>query len=347
MKISLPKKTSFSLDELPEYLAKTYQLDLTHDDLIVYARENKLKTSIRLEGNIKGIYSVGRIKLDKQGLIPVSIPPTMVFFNAKAKKSFLPHDLHLDDENICFGAKLPLMNSFYQEIQKGNLNYYTALKQVKTNINEFIEPSKYLPEYEYQLPLSPNEFTYSYSANFYLPSIVYNTSISLLDNHLISIDFTDDSFYLLENTNRENIFFNLAIKFSAASIVSVHFKDIEVLHSDLMDFLGITEDIGENTEQLYQQMERLKTELEEKDNEIAALQQQLKKQNLPILLGVHRNDDLLKIAIEVRNKYWADYPENVKSNVQIRDYIIRDYGVAKTTAEEIEKIACPIDRKKN
>ncbi|HDR1586593.1 TPA: hypothetical protein QB446_002168, partial [Pasteurella multocida] len=58
-------------------------------------------------------------------------------------------------------------------------------------------------------------------------------------------------------------------------------------------------------------------------------------------------NDPLKIAIEVRNKYWADYPENVKSNRQIQDYIMRDYGITRTFATEIEKIACPIDRKKN
>lgn len=85
----------------------------------------------------------------------------------------------------------------------------------------------------------------------------------------------------------------------------------------------------------------------DKEAENNQLKQQISEQNSPILLGVHRNDDLLKIAIEVRNKYWADYPENVKSNAQIRDYIIREYGVARTTAEEIEKIACPINRKKN
>ena len=96
-----------------------------------------------------------------------------------------------------------------------------------------------------------------------------------------------------------------------------------------------------------EEIKKLKSELEEKDKKITELQTALGDKNVPILLGAHRNDDPLKIAIEVRNKYWANYPDNVKSNTQIRDYIIRDYSVTKTFATEIEKIACPIDRKKN
>ena len=96
-----------------------------------------------------------------------------------------------------------------------------------------------------------------------------------------------------------------------------------------------------------EEIKKLKSELEEKDKKITELQTALGDKNVPILLGAHRSDDPLKIAIEVRNKYWASYPDNVKSNTQIRDYIIRDYSVTKTFATEIEKIACPIDRKKN
>lgn len=350
MKVSLPKKNSFSLEELPEYLVKNYQIEITHDDLIAYARENKLKTCIRLEGNSKGLYSVGRIKLDEQNLIPICCPPSAVFFNSIAKKSFLPHDFHIEDDNgdsVYFGARMPLIDAFYQEIQKGNLDFLSATKQVKTNVNEFIEPSTYDPKYEYQLLLMPEQFSFSYSANFYLPKVVYNTSTSLLDSHIISIDFSDNNFYLLVNTNRRNIFINLAINTGNAEAVGVHFKDIEVLHSDLMDFLGITENVGDSTDDLCKKIEVLKFELKEKNNQIAELERQLRDSEQPILLGRYRDDDLLKIAIEVRNKYWADYPENVKTNAQIQQYIIRDYGVTKTSAAEIEKIACPIDRKKN
>ncbi|WP_032093376.1 MULTISPECIES: hypothetical protein [Pasteurellaceae] len=347
MKISLPKKKSYSLDELPEYLAKTYQLDLSHDDLIVYARENKLKTCIRLEGNAKGLYSVGRIKLDEQNLIPVCYPPTAVFFNSTIKKSFLPHDLHLEDEYACFGARVPLINAIYKEIQDDNLDFYSATRKAKTNINEFIEKSDYAPEYEYQLSLIPQKFSFSFSADFYLPRDIYNTSTRLLDSHIISIDFTDDYLYLLGNTNKENIFINLAINTRIAQPIGVHFKDIEILHRDLMEFLGISEDPENNIDELHKEIDNLKVELAEKNNQITELQAALNDKNIPILLGECRKDDPLKIAIEVRNKYWADYPENVKSNKQIQSYIMRDYDVTKTTAAEIEKIACPIDRKKN
>ncbi|WP_324700074.1 hypothetical protein VA608_05055 [Pasteurella multocida] len=272
MKISLPKKKSYSLDELPEYLAKTYQLDLSHDDLIVYARENKLKTCIRLEGNAKGLYSVGRIKLDEQNLIPVCYPPTAVFFNSTIKKSFLPHDLHLEDEYACFGARTSLVDAIYKEIQEGNLDYYSATMKAKTNINEFIEQSVYFPEYEYQLLLMPEKFSFSFSANFYLPRDVYNTSTSLLNTHMISIDFTDDIFYLLGNTNKENIFINLAISTGTGIVqpIGVHFKDIEVLHSDLMDFLGITSEIQDKDEisLLKEEIKQLRAKLEEKQNTI-------------------------------------------------------------------------------
>lgn len=114
-----------------------------------------------------------------------------------------------------------------------------------------------------------------------------------------------------------------------------------------VDLIPLQKEKAESVPELNQEIERLKSELEEKDKKITELQTALGDKNVPILLGAHRNDDPLKIAIEVRNKYWASYPDNVKSNTQIRDYIIRDYSVTKTFATEIEKIACPIDRKKN
>ncbi|MCK3656567.1 hypothetical protein A4G19_12720 [Pasteurellaceae bacterium Macca] len=264
MKVSLPKKRAYSLDELPEYLAKTYQLDLSYDDLIVYARENKLRTCIRLEGNAKGLYSVGRIKLDEQNLIPVCYPPTSVFFNSTVKKSFLPNDLHLEDANAILGARVSLVDSIYKEIQQGNLDYNSAIMKAKTNINEFIEQSFIFPKYEYQLLLMPEKFSFVFSANFYLPRDVYNTSTSLLNDHIISIDFADDSFYLLENTNKENIFINLAISTGIVRPIGVHFKDIEILHSDLMRFLGISDETKNNVEELRKEIDDLKSELVEK-----------------------------------------------------------------------------------
>lgn len=347
MKISLPKKNSYSLEELPSFLSKTYNLDIVHDDLITYAREGKLKTCIRLEGNTKGVYAIGRIKMNEEDYLQIHTPPTTIFFNSTAKKFFLPHDLHLEDDNVYFGARLPMLDYFYQQVKDGNRDYNNIVSKIKTNINEFIESSKYLPEYEYQLLLRPKEFNYIFSADFYLPQTIYNTNTKLLKEHIIPINFSDDNFYLLENTNIKTILINLALKLSPAPILAIHFKQIEVLHSDLMAFLGISDKSQENYSDILQEIEKLKSELEEKDKKITELQTALGDKNVPILLGAHRSDDPLKIAIEVRNKYWASYPDNVKSNTQIRDYIIRDYSVTKTFATEIEKIACPIDRKKN
>lgn len=246
-----------------------------------------------------------------------------------------------------FGARLPMLDYFYQQVKDGNRDYNNIVSKIKTNINEFIESSKSLPEYEYQLLLRPKEFNYIFSADFYLPQAIYNTNTKLLKEHIIPINFSDDNFYLLENTNIKTILINLALKLSPAPTLAIHFKQIEVLHSDLMAFLGISDKSQENYSDILQEIEKLKSELEEKDKKITELQTALGDKNVPILLGAHRSDDPLKIAIEVRNKYWASYPDNVKSNTQIRDYIIRDYSVTKTFATEIEKIACPIDRKKN
>ncbi|HDR0619592.1 TPA: hypothetical protein QBZ60_001279 [Pasteurella multocida] len=103
---------------------------------------------------------------------------------------------------------------------------------------------------------------------------------------------------------------------------------------------------NENYIELQKNIELLSKDNEKMKNSIKELEVTCKNNN-PILLGKYRKNDPLSIAIEVRNKYWADYPENVKSNRQIQDYIMRDYGITRTFATEIEKIACPIDRKKN
>lgn len=57
--------------------------------------------------------------------------------------------------------------------------------------------------------------------------------------------------------------------------------------------------------------------------------------------------DPLSIALEVRKKYWLDYPNNKKSSRQIKDWIKKEYKINETLAEHIEITACPIDRKRN
>lgn len=163
-----------------------------------------------------------------------------------------------------------------------------------------------------------------------------------------SISQTLQEFYFSQkNHNYLNIEF-LFIRKEIENIINAkipYFKNL----SDITEVNLIPLNTGNDGvfSDVHDTIEKLKSELEEKDKKIAELQALLDDKNAPILLGVHRNDDPLKIAIEVRNKYWANYPDNVKSNAQIRNYIIRDYGVTQTLATEIEKIACPINRKKN
>lgn len=174
---------------------------------------------------------------------------------------------------------------------------------------------------------------------------VKNTNYLLLDEFNVQTPFEADIFTSF-NFRMEYPKYNEDERLYIKHTFRVNFSDIKISYDDLIKLFP-SENAWREQANLKQEIAKLKTELLDKEAENKQLKQQISEQNNPILLGVHRNDDLLKIAIEVRNKYWADYPENVKSNVQIRDYIIRDYGVARTTAEEIEKIACPINRKKN
>lgn len=164
----------------------------------------------------------------------------------------------------------------------------------------------------------------------------YNPELSYEYGHYCEIGnhvFKNENFYFLR-AEIEDIL-NVRIPY---------FDDVEDVQK--IDLIPLHEEKEESTEDLNKEIERLKLELEEKDKKIAELQIALDDKNVPILLGAHRTDDPLKIAIEVRNKYWASYPDNVKSNAQIKSYIERDYNVTKTFAAEIEKVACPIDRKK-
>ncbi|RDE87991.1 hypothetical protein [Aggregatibacter kilianii] len=347
MKISLPKKNSYSLEELPSFLSKTYNLDIVHDDLITYAREGKLKTCIRLEGNTKGVYAIGRIKMNEEDYLQIHTPPTTIFFNSTAKKFFLPHDLHLEDDNVYFGARLPMLDYFYQQVKDGNRDYNNIVSKIKTNINEFIESSKSLPEYEYQLLLRPKEFNYIFSADFYLPQAIYNTNTKLLKEHIIPINFSDDNFYLLENTNIKTILINLALKLSSAPTLAIHFKQIEVLHSDLMAFLGISDKSQENYSDILQEIERLKSELEEKDKKITELQTALDKMNYPIQLNKFMENDRLALAIQARKEYWANYDPNLnnapKAEATAKE-IQEKYNLSQKQATAIEIVACPINR---
>lgn len=162
----------------------------------------------------------------------------------------------------------------------------------------------------------------------------------------IVLDELSAYYFLRDEYGKIETDFILNFSFPNKSL-QVPIQNTYILISQLSEVVADELDSSQIDNNGYEEIERLRSELEEKDKKITELQTALGDKNVPILLGAHRSDDPLKIAIEVRNKYWASYPDNVKSNTQIRDYIIRDYSVTKTFAKEIEKIACPIDRKKN
>ena len=162
----------------------------------------------------------------------------------------------------------------------------------------------------------------------------------------IVLDELSAYYFLRDEYGKIETDFILNFSFPNKSL-QVPIQNTYILISQLSKVVADALDSSQIDNNGYEEIERLRSELEEKDKKITELQTALGDKNVPILLGVHRNDDPLKIAIEVRNKYWANYPDNVKSNAQIRNYIIRDYGVTQTLATEIEKIACPINRKKN
>jgi len=162
----------------------------------------------------------------------------------------------------------------------------------------------------------------------------------------IVLDELSAYYFLRDEYGKIETDFILNFSFPNKSL-QVPIQNTYILISQLSKVVADALDSSQIDNNGYEEIERLRSELEEKDKKITELQTALGDKNVPILLGAHRSDDPLKIAIEVRNKYWASYPDNVKSNTQIRDYIIRDYSVTKTFATEIEKIACPIDRKKN
>ncbi|MDF7670133.1 hypothetical protein PT276_02750 [Orbaceae bacterium ESL0721] len=94
-----------------------------------------------------------------------------------------------------------------------------------------------------------------------------------------------------------------------------------------------------NNNNLTEQLAKAKKDIEE-----------LKK-NVPILLGTYRTDDPLLLAIQIRNKEWANYDESNKRTRPTQDAIIADlkenHNVGTDQlAKAIELVSCPIYRSK-
>ncbi|EPD1271085.1 hypothetical protein ACR6AX_001242 [Escherichia coli] len=84
--------------------------------------------------------------------------------------------------------------------------------------------------------------------------------------------------------------------------------------------------------------------------EISSLKEQIRKleSERPILLNKYRDDDPLYLAIEIRNREWANYdPENERATRGNQGAIITELekrGFTSRQAASIELVACPIKR---
>ncbi len=86
----------------------------------------------------------------------------------------------------------------------------------------------------------------------------------------------------------------------------------------------------------------------EKENEsLMERVNQLEKER-PILLMAYRDDDPLYLAIEIRNREWANYNPNndmaTRGNQEAIKKELQERGFSSRQAESIELVACPIKR---
>lgn len=117
------------------------------------------------------------------------------------------------------------------------------------------------------------------------------------------------------------------------------YTPIELLtEKDKTDSPIITDDAKNNSdsEALLQEIEELKRRIQELENE------------RPILLKEYRDDDPLYLAIQIRNREWANYdPEKdlaTRGNQAAIKQELKDLDISEIEATAIEKVACPIKR---
>lgn len=108
-----------------------------------------------------------------------------------------------------------------------------------------------------------------------------------------------------------------------------------------------------NNQNLTEKINQLKLDnqkLTEQLNESNKKFEELKRQ-IPILLGKYRQDDPLLLAIQIRNKEWANYNEQDRKTRPTQEAICEDlktnYNVqTDQLAKAIELVSCPINRSK-
>lgn len=312
----------YSLSQAVDFINQKTNLDIKENFLYSYAIEEKIRFLLQIEIKDNQLVKIGRNETEGFFLNEESD----IFFREKSIEHGDKNQLSLQDEfssvDITHNDEVTRDNNdLYLSLMNANINSYKGYIVLHPDLLDVfckqslpqhgLKNTNYLSLDEFNV-LNPLEADIFNSFNFKMEYAKYNEDEKLYIKHTFRINFSD---------------------------IKIHYDDLAKLFP--------SEQVYQDQEKLKQEIAKLKAELLAEKEQVKKVQKQLKEQNRPILLGEHRNDDLLKIAIEVRNKYWADYPENVKTNAQIQQYIMRDYGVTKTTAAEIEKIACPIDRKKN
>lgn len=91
-----------------------------------------------------------------------------------------------------------------------------------------------------------------------------------------------------------------------------------------------------DSEALMREIEKLKYRIQELENE------------RPILLKEYRDDDPLYLAIQIRNKEWANYDPKkdpaTRGNQAAIKQELKERNISEIEATAIEKVACPIKR---
>ncbi len=176
----------------------------------------------------------------------------------------------------------------------------------------------------------------------------YLTYLIIIDEDNTTIPYIDALNYYEDNKyNYLNIDF-LFIREEIEKIIGAKIPYIENL-SDVenADLIPLQKEKAESVSELNQEIERLKSELEEKDKKITELQTALDKMDYPIHLNKFMENDRLALAIQARKDYWANYAPNLnnapKAEPTARE-IKEKYGLSQKQAEAIEIIACPINR---
>ncbi|PJG81968.1 SlyX protein [Caviibacterium pharyngocola] len=336
----LPKK-AYSISDVVRYITINHHISLSERDILEYIQNGDLQASIFLQGNINEITAINRKTIPKKEHLGI-----------RKSNIFIKINQAITDFQVSyFGDELSY------EIKANNHLF---------DLNIYLDSRYYLASY-----FSENNIIQLFSGETDKFKRLTFTSYFNLPKHIFENQNTDN---LLESkvinyfpnisiAEKDGIYLSIPV---AENKTKILLDDICILHEDVLRFLEmfsvidsesnltelqkLNEEINKKNQEinaLYQKTESQKITIEQQAKEINNLKIAASEENRPILLGAYREKDPLKIAIDIRRKYWANYPENVKTDTQITNNIVRDYQVKRTFAKEIEKIACPIDRRKN